>query len=242
MPSPGEPKSPAPKNEESQQSRDSMQLVEQIFREYAPGVDPSRWPWEKARWYELVFCILFSIGEPQVPAAVIRELTTILSDFGLVEVDSIAAWRTEKEKSREEQITVKTLMERVGFSTSQAENALSFIEKAAVQIQQSHDSKIQKLLRHYGEEMLEKVEKELGLNTFPTAHQALSLWMQNVLNMPIPATDPLAEKACQSLSVDYRELVEEAIVLDINIALLDDALRSYWESEAEEREYQKTGS
>ncbi len=226
-------------DELSHQDQDSLQLVEQIYREYAPSVDPSRWPWEKTRWYELIFCILFSIGEPEVPAAAIRELTTILSNFGLLEVDSIASWRTEDEKARVEQVTVKTLLEKSGFSSSQSEIALNFMEEAAIHIQQSYESKIQIFLRRFGEDLLLNIKKELNLDEYPTAHQALSLWLQNTLNMPIPAIDPLAEKACQKLGVEYKVLVEAATAQDINIALLDDALRSYWETETSENEYQE---
>lgn len=217
----------------SEQSQELLQLVEQIFRGYAPGVDPSRWPWEKTRWYELIFCILFSIGEPDVPAAAIRELTKILVDFGLLEVGSIAAWKGD-EKAREEKLTVKTLLEKAGFTSENATKSLKFMEEVAVQLHKDHNGKIQNYLRQYGEAMLLEMKQDLRLEKHPSSHQALSLWLQNILNMPIPATDPIAEKACRNLGVEYKDLVEAATVQDINIALLDDALRSYWENEVEE--------
>ncbi len=78
-----------PSESKKKQSPDPQELVVQLYRTYASQVSKTLWPWETARWYELVFCILTTIGEPHVLAATVRRLTNTMSGLGLLELDAL---------------------------------------------------------------------------------------------------------------------------------------------------------
>lgn len=60
-------------------------------------ISENLWPWEKARWYELVFCILTTIGESQVLAGIARRLTNTLSGLVLLDLGALARLNPSEE-------------------------------------------------------------------------------------------------------------------------------------------------
>ncbi|MBN1694853.1 hypothetical protein JW879_05585 [candidate division WOR-3 bacterium] len=210
---------------------EAQELVLWLYRDYATRVSKNLWPWEKARWYELVFCILATIGEPEVMSATIRHLTTIMARLGLLELSSLAGLKFPGNPQKSESpilTTIDTLLQRVGFTPEKAKFALNIICTAASSIGKKYDGKVQNYLRKYGDHMLEHINEDFGIDGFDEAPRAIAIWLQNTLNMPVPASNPFADQACESLGVKYEELVKAAYKQDINVALLDDALRAYW--------------
>lgn len=220
-----------PSKSKNKQPPDPQELVVQLYRTYASQVSKTLWPWETARWYELVFCILTTIGEPHVLAATVRRLTNTMSGLGLLELDALGELDPNEKDSLA--VTIDTLLQQVGFPPEKSHAAVTAICEAASSIQEKHGSKVQNYLRKYGTYMLGQIEEDFDFSNFEDAPRALAIWLQNTLNMPVPASNPLADQACESLGVSYDELVEAATQQDINVALLDDALRAYWERRME---------
>jgi len=211
---------------------DAQKLVVRLYRDYASKISKNLWPWEKARWYELVFCILATAGEPQVLAGTTRQLSNTMANLGLLELDLLAGLDpSEKSKKTENPflVTIETLLLQIGFTPGSAKSAVTAICEAAASIKKKYDGKIQNYLCEHGNYMLDQIKEDFGFSRFDDARRAISIWLQNTLNMPIPASDPLTDQACKSLGFLYEELVEAANQQDINVALLDDALRAFWE-------------
>ncbi len=215
---------------------DPQKLVIKLYRDYASGISKYLWPWEKARWYELVFCIITAIGEPQVLATAVRRLTNTMSKLGILELDALAKVNLS-EKANSLVVTFETLLQKAGFTQEKSRTAVTAICEAASSIQKKYNGKVQDYLRKYGNFMLQQIKEDFGFSEFDEAPRALAIWLQNTLNMPVPASNPLADQACESLGVSYDALVKAANQQDINVALLDDALRAYWESEATEKKF-----
>lgn len=221
-----------------QLSPDPQKLVVQLYRDYASEISKNLWPWEKARWYELVFCILTTIGEPQVLAGTTRRLTNTMSELELLDLGELAKLNPPDdsvEAVKSKLVTIDTLLQQVGFTPEKSISAVTAICEAASSIQEKYDGKVQNYLGKYGTYMLDQIKVDFGFSQFDDAPRALAIWLQNTLNMPIPASNPLADQACESLGVTYDALVEAANQQDINVALLDDALRAYWERKSNEK-------
>jgi hypothetical protein len=220
-----------------EQSQDPQKLVVQLYRDYASGISKNLWPWEKARWYELIFCILTTIGEPQVLAGTARRLTNTMSELELLDIGELAKLNPPEDTVdavKSKLVTIDTLLQQVGFTPEKSRSAVTAICEAASSIQEKYDGKVQNCLRKYGNHMLDQINEDFGFSQFNDAPRALAIWLQNTLNMPVPASNPLADQACESLGVTYDALVEAANQQDINVALLDDALRAYWERKSHE--------
>ena len=209
---------------------DPQKVVVQLYKNYASEISKNLWPWETARWYELVFCILTTIGEPDVLAAPIRRLTNTMSKLELLQLDTLAEMRVSKDAEKKPLfVTLETLLQRIGFTPEKSQSAVTAICEAASSIQKKYDGKVQNYLQKYGKYMLDQIKKDFDFSNFDDAPRALAIWLQNTLNMPVPASNPLADQACERLGVPYEALVEAANQQDINVALLDDALRAFWE-------------
>jgi hypothetical protein len=197
----------------------------EILEEYSGDISEYLWPLEALRWYELVFSILVTIGEPEVLAESLRDVTNKLADFGLLEVDELSKINPADDQA----ITIKTVLVKAGFSEGQAESALRAVCEAASGIQDNYEGRIQDYYLHYANQMLHNIEKDFNFSDFYTAPKAISVWLQNTLNMPIPGSNVLADKACESLGTTYDKLVNTVRNEGYNIAILDNALRAYWE-------------
>lgn len=219
------------------QNPDPQKLVVQLYKNYASEISKNLWPWETARWYELVFCILTTIGEPHVLAATIRRLTNTMSKLELLELDTLAGLNVKEDSEKEDPlfVTLKTLLQQGGFTPEESQSAVTTICEAASSIQKRYDGKIQNYLQKYGNYILDQINQDFDFSNFDDAPRALAIWLQNTLNMPVPASNPLADQACERLGVSYDALVKAANQQDINVALLDDALRAFWERESKSK-------
>lgn len=218
---------------------DAQKLVVRLYRDYAPDIGENLWPWEIARWHELVFCILATAGEPQVLAGTTRQLSNTMANLGLLELDLLAGLNPSENAKKTENpflVTIDTLLQQIGFTPESSKSAVTAICEAANSIKKKYDGKIQNYLCEHGNYMLDQIKEDFGFSRFDDARRAISIWFQNTLNMPVPASDPLTDRACQSLGFTYQELVEAANQQDINVALLDDALRAYWQDKSTEKE------
>jgi hypothetical protein len=213
---------------------DPRDIVLQLFKRYEAQINENLWPWEIKRWYELVFCILTTIGEPEVLASTIRLLTDTLSELGMLDLHTLANLKLSgnaKKISNPFVVTIRTLLHLAGFTSEKSRIALKAISEAASSLEKKYNGKVQNYFRKYGVQILDNINEDFRFSEFDNSYKAISIWLQNTLNMPVPALDNLAKEACKSLGVTYEVLVEAANKQDINVALLDDVLRFYWESE-----------
>lgn len=224
---------------EKTEALEPLELVVELFTDYAVNIEENLWAWEKERWHELVFCILTAIGEPDVLAVDIRRLTDTLSSWGLLDLDALASqngFDSARQADNSLQITIDKFLQQAGFTNDKACISVKAICEAAASLKNKHDGKVQLYFRRYGTQMLDQISDDFEFSDFGEAREALAIWLQNTLNMPVPASNPLADLACEKLGVTYQELVEAADQADINVALLDDALRAYWEEDMAEYE------
>jgi hypothetical protein len=218
---------------------DPKELLLRLFDSYASGISTNLWPWEKQRWYELVFCILTVFGEPQVLAVRTRQVTEILSEMGLIDVNILAGARPipgPRAAPNPILVTIETMLCQAGFAPEKAKTAVIAICEVANNVKKKYNGRIQGYLQKYGNHMLDNIDDDFGLDGFKDARRAVSIWLQNILNMPVPASDVLTEQACKKLGVSYKAMVQAANQQDINVALVDDALRAYWESKSLQEE------
>jgi hypothetical protein len=108
-------------------------------------------------------------------------------------------------------------------------SALRAVCEAASGVQTNYGGRIQDYYSKYADYMMEHINKDFSFSDFDAAPKAIAVWLQNTLNMPIPGSNLLADKACEKIGITYDQVVAMANQKGINIALLDNALRAYWE-------------
>lgn len=230
---------------DAEEMREPEDIVLDLYRAYEPLIDPHLWPWETKRWHELVFCLLTTIAEPEILPETAREVTRALSEWRLLEVDvlgSLNPAKNEQDASNPILVTILTILQQSGFDAEKARMAVTAICEAAASLNQKYEGKVQKYFRKYGAVMLDELTQNFSFTQLSNedVRKAVSIWLQNTLNMPVPALNPITERVCQRLGLEYKMLVEASDNLNINVALLDEALRAYWEDELGEEEYLPT--
>jgi hypothetical protein len=187
-----------------------------------------QWPWEIHRWHELVFCILSVMAYPPILPSRSRILTYVFADLRLLDIAPLARQASGQKRPEEERMfeTVIGLLVREGLEEETARHTVTTIAEAAAVIQTQHNGQIQKYLRGFGKQILEDAEQKFS---FSKANQdqkrlAFTLWIQNVLNMPVGADIPAVRNLCKTFGVSVTELYDVADELGINLALLDDVI------------------
>jgi hypothetical protein len=209
------------------------------YRRFEPMFERYQWPWETARWHELVFCLLVRIDDSPPGIAVARETTEILVNLDLLEVGVLAKAVTGKGEPDfpEPELALMTgILRRQGYDNTEAEIAVVTICEAAYALQQGFDGKVQKYLRKYGELMISELPENFSLSRMSEedTNHAFANWLQNVLNMPVAFSNPSVKALCEKLSIKPEELSDIADTNDINLALVDDWAADYLKREKSE--------
>ena len=218
--------------EKQAHNRDKKDAVRKLLIEYARALAPSlniyQWPVETARWHELVFCLLFRIGQPQIQADRARAMTQVLDDLNLLDISSLAGAMAEKGNNLEhpDMILMHTLLERMGMTPDQSQDATLTIAQAARVLAERHNGKVQRCLRQYGQQILNHLSEQFSFDRIPSdqARLALAHWLQNTTNMPIELAEPDVIEFCQRAGITLEEMTEVADEIDLNLALLDDII------------------
>lgn len=208
------------------------------FARFAPTLDRYQWPWEKARWHELVFCLMAKIDDSSAAAAIARETTEIFADLDLLEIGALAKLVSDKGEPdyQEPQLSLMLgILERQGYDEEEAKTAVATICQAARALQQGFDGKAQKYLRKYGELMLAEVPKNFSFSRMSEedTRYAFAHWLQNVLNMPVALSHPSVQTLCEKFGIGIEELVHISDHNDVNLALVDDWAVDYIERKSE---------
>jgi hypothetical protein len=215
-------------------------LVVALFQAYAATLGDNRWPWEEDRWHELTYCILATAGEPDVRPGDTRRVAAALARLGLLEPDRLASMTPPTTTTPGDRVwaAIDTALTHAGFSLAKSRTALTTLLQVAVSLQSRFGGRIQNYLRQQGEAMVAQLRKDFGISDFGEARRALAIWLQNTTNMPVAASDFLTDQACRHLGTSYERLAEAAVLEGLNVALLDDVLRRYWDTTVSGRRHE----
>lgn len=209
--------------EEQYLLRKTLTSMSSEFADFHP------WLMESDRWNELVFAFLCRISDK--PESEIRELTDIMSNLDLLDIQSLANLTREQIQADESSIArhIQQLMEERGFSPEQAHQGLTTLCNLALGLQKHYDGKIQKYLRHYGELMLHDLDLMFNFSSLDRddVKYAFTYWLQNALNMPISLVDRSFDDFCKQHNVEPDQFLMAADDLDVNLALVDDMIKLY---------------
>lgn len=210
---------------------DPHTAVSDLYKYYAPRIGQNLWPWEKARWYELAYCILAVHSEPALVPRQVRSLAQSLSRLGLLEPNELADMMDIKgtvDCNQELCVAIQAVLVRAGLNEAQVNEAITMLGEAAWLVNSKYGGKIQRLLQEHGQNLLAALQEDFNFSRRGRDHRILALWLQNVLNMPLAVKGFISKDACSLLGLEYDSLALAAEDQDMNIALLDDVLRAFW--------------
>jgi hypothetical protein len=204
--------------------------VEELMLRYPVPAERYRWAAEEARWGELVYAILARTGAPGVPSERAATARDLLFEMDKLAVRDLAAMDpSETTSATSHANAVATVLLGVGYSESEARQAVAALAETAEHIERQYDGKPQRYLREYGQRMLDELPDRFAFDEFAEddVRYAFTLWFQNVLNMPVTLRSPEMTTFCERYDVTVEELVAAADVQDINLALLDDLVAEH---------------
>jgi hypothetical protein len=116
-----------------------------------------------------------------------------------------------------------------GFSREESQRAVAVMSDAAEGLSRHFHSKVQLYLRHYGMLMLQEVDNFFSFSGLDNTQvrRAMTYWLQNVANMPVPLQDSTIKEYANRVGIGPDDLVAAADELDINVAVVDDAVHAY---------------
>jgi hypothetical protein len=198
--------------------------------ENAPARHP--WPWETARWHELVFCLLFRLAEPHVQPGMARTLTAMMASLDMLRVECLAGRIGESgevDLAHPDLALMLQLLQRAGLDGSKATAVVVTLCQTALGLEKRYRGKVQGYLRCYGQQMLAAVSRDFAYTQIDDndARHAFTHWLQNTLNLPLAVSEPCVESFCRARGVSVEQLMAVADALDVNVALLDDMIADY---------------
>jgi hypothetical protein len=234
-------KTPTLKSSAQDKTTVLRRFLNEQWAAFVPHLAQFQWPAETARWHELVFCLLHCVARPDLPSVRVRRLTDALVGLDLVEVGQIAALADERGRidlGAKKAALLLDVLEHGGLHKQRAECAIVALVEAASAVMQRHGGKIQRYLRQYGQMMLDDLPNQFSFSRLSDddARLAFTLWLQNVLNMPIELWNAEVKEVCRHLRSSRETLVATADDLDINVALLDDVLSAYMHPDSQTSE------
>lgn len=208
---------------------DLRALILEYWQAFQGTLNQYQWPWETARWHELAFCLLMRSGQPELSAGTARRLTSTLAELNLLQIEMLSRLTPdggEPDLSHPDLDLMLRLLQRSGLNEAKATATVTTICQAAHSLQQYHGGKVQHYLRQYGQQMLDELGEHFVFSSISQedARYAFTHWLQNVLNLPLPISNPAVEAFCHEQGVTVPNLVRVADELDLNLALLDDML------------------
>lgn len=201
----------------------AFQLRKAILEFSDEVAESHRWLWEVERWKELVFSLL-SRALP-VNSTVIRRAIATLGSLGLLDIN---AELTGPDHAIRQNRLIGTLVD-LGWTEDDAVRAFSIVREAAQGIEKHFGGKTQLVLRKYAELMIVELSTTFALTSLDEAatRDALTLWLQNVADLPVSLRTPELTEFCERHGVDAPAVIRVADSLDVNLAFLDDILASH---------------
>lgn len=190
-------------------------------------LESHRWAMESERWNEL----LHSLLGPVLPLNDLhaRAVVERLHSLKLLEVRE---WSDpQPDETLKNRFCEVLAIE--GVEDEAAARAASVISEAARSVSSTYGGKIQRCLRAAGERALDEISRGLAIPSLgaDALRRALIIWLQNVANLPIPLLDDSMHEFCERHEVSVQELVAAADDQDLSVAVLDDLVHSWLESQ-----------
>lgn len=185
------------------------------------------WASEASRWNELVTIVAAHVCN--LPESDLRAITKYLSDLGHLEIERLAAIRTSGEsidRADEEAQKILGLLVKKGVPAAQASRLISLLAEISKGVQTNFGGKIQRYLRSYGDKMLEDLPRQFPLKagSVDEVKRIFTLWLQKVLNMPVPLRDSVLLAFCEKHGITPAALLQAADNIDLNVAIVDEML------------------
>lgn len=180
-----------------------------------------QWPSEQERWKELIFALITSISNK--PENEVRVTIEKLNTLGLLDVKMLAD--TGLDSNFNQKRIMEILLES-GFGEEESMNYLLVMQEAAQSLNKTHDGKIQKYIRFYGQKMIDEINQNFSFTNIndKNVKNAFTYWLQNVLNVPIILKSESLDQFCQISQITEEELLNEADKMDLSLILLDDLI------------------
>jgi len=207
-----------------------IHILNDLFEDYQPSLEKYQWPRESMRWYDLTFCILEIWSSKEVAHAA----TKALLELRLLDVEKLARLSNTSESiSSSRTQLILGILQEAGFKEKASEQALTTLIEAAKTIQTKCDGKVQQLLRKEGEKIIRNVAAFFGFSALDdqSTRQTITRWLQNVLNLPVYLETESTNAFCAEINTDATEIIAAADELDINIAIVDELILDYYNTE-----------
>ena len=186
-----------------------------------------RWPNEVDRWHELVACLF--VASISLPDREVRRVVDLLGRLGLLDVADWAEAAKDGEGSERQGVQKRAwaVLTEENVDVEQGRRALAALEECARVLKSRHKGKLQVCLRALSESLLTSMMKEFEFTGWSqeATREALTLWLQNVANAPLPLDDEHVRRFCKTHNIARGDLVQAADDLDVNVALLDDLVQ-----------------
>jgi hypothetical protein len=197
------------------------ELVELATR-HADALDGLPWASERARWAELVFCVINSVAEDPASA---RAATEVLDGLGLLAAGTLAR---AAEPGHEGGVVLRYVLTRHGLSAGEADEVVTLLAQVAASLVERHDGRIQRFLRHHGHTILDDL---LGMVPAAGARGAelrrgFTHWLQNAVELPLSVMDTAVREFLDERGATLAQLEDAADEVDFNLALVDDIIRA----------------
>ena len=221
------------------ENREIDKFMYEQFGRFSPVLDEYQWPWEIARWHELAFCFIVSLDKHPGANDIARETVDMFVNLDLLEIEILSQHFDAKGKpdvSNPDTTLMISIMRRQGYSDEQAKAAVVALIKAAQTLQSRFGGKVQKYFREYGKRMVSEFSELFSINHINKVDvkYAVTLWIQNTVNMPVCLSNPSVEALCERFNASVDDLIEAADINDINVALIDDWATDYITVESEQ--------
>jgi hypothetical protein len=214
------------------------ELLKTIYLQNMTSI-PSSYQWENEshRTQELFFCLLHEMSDNE--GLLDREMIEGMSRIGLFDIKRMANSQIvgRKDATGLAGAFVETMIEN-GFDKEQATRCTESLFRLAKVIEEKYNGKMQIFLRKYALMMLDELEREIYSEVRvdkSKLRNAITLWLQNTLEMPILLDDNVTKTFCSSKNITKDKLIEAADRLDLNLAVVDDLLTAYFEGPLEEK-------
>jgi hypothetical protein len=191
-----------------------------LYGRLGPMLSELGWTSERDRLSELVFAIvLVHGGDEDVTRA--RKVVAILDGLGLVDPRALA------QPDAGEAAMTAAALERNGFAAEAVAAIVDAFAAVGMLLLREGDGKVQRLLRKHAQEMVSTLVGRSGLDRDDARQgleDALVLWLQNTLSMPLSRSTPAVRRFCETRRITPDQLLDASDELDLNVAVVDDLL------------------
>ncbi len=212
------------------------ELLLGVVDHYVADVPYHPWFDERNRWYELVVCILFAYGGKTDGTA--RSAGDVLARLGLLDVSTLADLPGDGKVDLDQSPArlIADVLTQMGYDPGDIASILGQLRNIARDLRNNRNCRIQVYLRSQGERMLSAMQKDWGCvqsKKDERFQNALVMWLQNVLTMPVYLNTASTVQFCKAAGCSLDELQQAADELNISASLLDDML-DLWAADQED--------